>query len=265
MGNEHYPWSSLNNSLFIKRTVESWENLLRGDYPEQIYHDFIKEHAGLFFSYSKDSVFTVVSKLKLASELETDFVVVKDGYSNGTIYEFIEIEKPSSKLFTNRGIPASDFNMALQQVRDWKSFLRKEKKYFNKYLPTTSDFVIHDNNIKFTIIIGRRDLTPLQMEKRQDIAYENNIEIRSFDYLSNCLNSNYYLDECDSDVMDAISANHILNPLYRAFTDAEWRNVCDKKIIRNFHLFDRCSKPFSEYIKPNNLFYSFVEYANSLR
>lgn len=101
MGNEHYPWSSLNNSLFIKRTIESWENLLRGDYPEQIYHDFIKEHAGLFFSYSKDSVFTVVSKLKLASELETDFVVVKDGYSNGTIYEFIEIEKPSSKLFTN--------------------------------------------------------------------------------------------------------------------------------------------------------------------
>ena len=123
-GNQIYNWASLKkeNSHILTEIISKWTELLNSNLPEADYHEFIKEHAGFFFS-GFDRYMTI-SKLKLGSEFETDFVNIKDQRSNGIIYEFIEIEKPSSKLFTQNGTPAKDFNNALLNSISKRNFLR---------------------------------------------------------------------------------------------------------------------------------------------
>lgn len=164
---ELYNWDVLHTSQFdiVPTVLKKWKKLLDENLPERAYQSFLAEHAG-FFLTDNYAGYAVISKLKLGAEFESDFVIIRDGFSNGTIYEFVEIEKPSSKLFTSSGIPATDFNTALQQIRDWRNFLKKNKTYFSKFLPTTSTRVIHDSNIKFKIIIGRRENQRNDIEKR---------------------------------------------------------------------------------------------------
>src|SRR5690554_8201463 len=105
-----YDWPSLHtkNAHIIADIKRQWMDLLEKELPERMYHNYLKEHAGFFFA--KWRTYCVISKLKLGSEFETDFVTVSDHSSNGTFYEIIEIEKPQSKLFTKDGIPSRDLN-----------------------------------------------------------------------------------------------------------------------------------------------------------
>lgn len=128
--------------------------------------------------------YLAISKLKLGSEYETDFVIVKEGYSNGTIYELIEIESPHTALFDKSGKPTAKFNAALQQIRDWKRFLINNKPIFKRILPTTNTRIISNSRLRFKIIIGRRTHDLDQLEKRRQISEEENIEIISFDRLT---------------------------------------------------------------------------------
>jgi hypothetical protein len=50
-----------------------------------------------------DNCHLVISKLKLGSELETDFVTLTYGYSNENNFQLIEIKQPSAKLFSKKG------------------------------------------------------------------------------------------------------------------------------------------------------------------
>ncbi len=96
--------------------------------------------------------------------------------------EFIEIEKPGSKLFTKNWVPAKNFNSALQQIRDWKRFLIENKSWVRKYLSSQTTRVLNNAGVNFTIIIGKRTGDMAEIEKRNQIADENEIQIRPFDY-----------------------------------------------------------------------------------
>lgn len=145
---------------------------------EQSYQTFLSTHPAIFLA--PYDCYLVISKLKLGSEYETDFVVVTEGYSNGTNYSIIEIESPHTKLFTSSGVPTSKFNSALQQIRDWKRYLQDNRTFTKNYLPSTSTRLIRDSKINFKIIIGRRDENIQHLEKRRQIMDTDQIEIISF-------------------------------------------------------------------------------------
>ncbi|WP_200976481.1 Shedu anti-phage system protein SduA domain-containing protein [Echinicola sp. 20G] len=228
--NKLYNWPSLKkeNSIILNEVVENWKVLLNNNLPENDYHEFIKEHAGFFFSGF--NCYLTLSKLKLGSEYETDFINIRDERSNGIIYEFIEIEKPSSKLFNKYGTPAKDFNNALQQIRDWKRFLIDNKSWLRKLLPSQTTRVLHDEGVCFTIIIGRRSDNHLEIEKRNQIASEMGIKIRSFDYLTDLIKKReFYPFAClDSEKGDFVE-NQMENPFYKAIGDSKWKEFCLKK------------------------------------
>lgn len=100
---------------FKSQKIQEWENLLSKNLLENNYQTYLTENAGIFLS--DDDCHLVISKLKLGSELETDFITLSDGFSNGNIFEFIEIKQPSAKLFTDKGLMTAEFNRATQQIR----------------------------------------------------------------------------------------------------------------------------------------------------
>ena len=228
--NKKYNWFSLEteNSTIMSALVERWKNTLDSNLKESVFHQFIHDHAGFFFG--NDNCYLTISKLKLGCDYETDFVNVIDQRSNGIIYELIEIEKPNSKLFTTSGVPAKDLSSAMQQIRDWKRFLIENKAWFKKYLPSQTTRVINNSGVIFTIIIGRRSENALEIEKRNQIANELRINIRSFDYLTDLLERKRFFNDACLDVNSELwLENQIENPFYKAINDSKWRKFCSTK------------------------------------
>lgn len=101
---------------------------------------------------------------------------------------FIEIEKPSKKMFTQTGRPSADFTQAIDQIIEWKSILNQPENqlaFFKKYnLPLELTNKIFKP--QFILIYGRRaeyegneNLT----RKRSELQ-SNDLAIMSYDRLS---------------------------------------------------------------------------------
>ena len=226
-----YDWTKFRNSLVYQDILEVWEKLLTNTrLKEQDYQHFLQQYPAVFLTI-QDS-YLVISRLKLAGTYETDFVIVKEGYSNGTLYELIEIESPHTKLFDNSGKPTAKFNAALQQIRDWKRLLINDKPMFMRTFPTDNTKVIGDSKLSFKIIIGRRSDDQEEVEKRRQIAEQENIEILSFDRLTDIARyRKYYFESAmiSSGQMDSepfYKRNALGNPFFVCMTDSEWRTIC---------------------------------------
>jgi hypothetical protein len=229
----NYDWTDFPKTKLYSDIVAEWQALLDDTNQNELaYHSFLQKTPAIFLTLSES--YLAVSKLKLGSDYETDFVIVEEGYSDGTLYELIEIESPHTNLFDQKGKPTAKFNAALQQIRDWRRFLINNKSEFKKIFPTSSTKIIKDSRLRFKIVIGRKTDNQEHLEKRRQISEQENIEIVSFDRLTDLAKRR----RCFSDVaeiyasqMDSIPydlKNQLANPFYRCITDSEWRSICRK-------------------------------------
>lgn len=224
------------NPDFKIKKLEEWKNLLSQNLLENQYHKFISDNSGIFLG--NQNCHLAISKLKLGSELETDFITLTDGFSNGNIFELIEIKQPNANLFNERGLMTADFNRAVQQIRDWKRWLMDNRNWMKKYLPTINTKVINSNHLKFKIIIGRRLKNEYEIEKRNQIAEEIGADIRSFDYLTDKLERRPFRrigwlpDDVDYSLHEELG-----NPFYKAFTDSQWKKICNESKLSTFHFY----------------------------
>lgn len=228
-----YDWTDFPKTKLYADIISDWETLLENvTLNELAYQSFLQKTPAIFLTILES--YLVISKLKLGSDYETDFVIVQEGYSDGTIYELIEIESPHTELFDKKGKPTAKFNAALQQIRDWKRFLMNNKSEFKKIFPTSSTKIIKDSKLRFKIVIGRRTSNLEHLEKRRQIAEQENIEIISFDRLTDLAKWRRRF----SDVAEIFAAqmkdvryslrNELANPFYKCTTDSEWRSICRK-------------------------------------
>jgi len=65
---------------------------------------------------------------RLGSELIPDFLLCTSN-STGFQWVMVELESPAARVLTRAGLPASKLNQALGQVRDWRSWLRRNIGY----------------------------------------------------------------------------------------------------------------------------------------
>ena len=136
-----YDWNKFINSNIHKQIIHEWETLLSNTkLKEKDYHAFLMAHPGIFLTGPRS--YLVVSKLKLGSFYETDFVIVNEGFSEGTQYNLIEIETPHRKLFDSSGKPTAKLNSALQQIRDWRRFLIDHRTSMKNAFPTLTTRVM---------------------------------------------------------------------------------------------------------------------------
>lgn len=230
---DYFEWTKFPQSGLYKEILNTFSVMLDTlSLKERDYHAYLAEHPAIFLAPYE--CYLVVSKLKLGSEYETDFVTMQEGYSAGMKYTLYEIESPNTALFDSKGRPSQALNTALQQIRDWKRFLINDKSFFKKYFPTSNTRVITNSQLKFKIIIGRRLTSALDIEKRRQISELENVEILSYDRLLE-RSKGYSMFFNEGSIASAqmlnISRNklnELANPFYRCTKDSEWRAICNK-------------------------------------
>lgn len=228
-----YNWEALTKTSLYQTILRDWQELLDDNKLKELdYHNFLYSTPAIFLI--DDNAHLVISKLKLGADYETDFVIVKEGYSEGTIFELIEIESPHSNLFDKSGKPTAKFNCALQQIRDWKRFLINNKSTFKRVFPTVNTRIITDSRLHFKIIIGRRNNNLEELEKRRQISEQENVEIISFDRLTEMAQrrrlffNDSYIVSGQMDDVDYKIKNELANPFFECISDSQWKRMCNK-------------------------------------
>src|SRR6185369_3912623 len=118
-----FDWEILNTAArpFVANIRRQWLRLLRQQQPEEAYQLYLHNHAGLFFDPFVLPV--VISKLRFGADFVTDFIVLEDRGSDGTVFHCIEIETPWTAPFTAKGNPSARLSAASQQVNNWRRWL----------------------------------------------------------------------------------------------------------------------------------------------
>ena len=119
----------------IEKDVNEYKSLLDSEVPESEIHKFLASHTYFFNTILRlFGVSPVYSKIKLGSQYEVDFAFFDTG-SFGPEWYLIEIEPPSKRMFTKSGDPSADLTHAVQQVRDWHSWIHDNADYARKLMP----------------------------------------------------------------------------------------------------------------------------------
>lgn len=261
--NEIYDWHYLksHDCKIMTNLKNDWEAKLNNkNLKECDYHSFLSEHSGLFLGNLK--CLQVISKLKLGSDYETDFIVIKDNASVGPSFGIIEIESPHTNPYKKNGNPSSRLTTAIQQILNWKTWINENRNLFSKMLlPTEQNYLITDRMISNIIIIGRREDFNNQTARRNELANALNICIRSFDYLTDKLNEKYFdlVPQIYSNQMNKVSEkakNDLANPFYKATKDSDWKLFC-REIKHNYHYFAHNHEAILKYRVYNDLLNSF--------
>lgn len=253
-------WAKFSQSPLHQKIISSWEAMLEDDsLKERDYHRYLFLNPAIFLT--THSSYLVASKVKIGAEYETDFVIANEGYSDGTQYTLIEIESPHSKLFDASGKPAAGLNAAIQQIRDWRRLLIEDRALFKRIFPTTSTRVIRNSKLRFKIVIGRRSSNAEHLEKRRQISEIENIEIISFDRLTDFAKRKIYFPKFSmifnqTDDVPSQSLNELVSPFFQCVTDSEWRAICKNG---NFHFYRHVIDKIIEYRKYNSHLEEFTQ------
>jgi hypothetical protein len=230
MGFDILEWELLNNTAkpFAAKIKREWLRLLRQRLPEQTYHSYLHNHAGFFFDEWQRPV--VISKLRLGGDFVTDFVLLEDRGSDGTVFHCIEIETPWTAPFNSKGNPSARLSAAIQQIQNWRRWLLDNRNQALKLFPAFRVRAYREATFKFKIIIGNRGNSLKWLERRHDLAQDLKIGIRSFDLFTDIFDRHLFanyteLYSTESNALDRPTKNRLANPFYCAYTDTTWHNV----------------------------------------
>ena len=237
------PWSLLNVDArpILKEFVASWKKLLQDPSSrEHDYHRLIAGQPALFFLQE----YQVVSKPELGSEHQADFVIASDQRSEGIHYRFVEIESPHAMAYTARGNPSAGLTHAVQQVIDWKRWIKGNRGQYKKLFPSVYSGVQEFDNLSFCIYIGRRNQSSRLTALRNEFSKEVGIDIRSFDSLLDRLSD---LGFCDlvcadwdaSEFDDIVMRNRLANPFLKAYSWGAWKDLVLKGEFVCAHLLEK--------------------------
>jgi hypothetical protein len=249
-------WTLLNNQkrIIVNDILNKWESMLNDEMlSENDYQQFLVDHAGIFFSSPGSHI--VLTKPDLGGEYVPDLVVLYDNESFGFVYRFIELESPHDKVFTSRGTQAVALTNALQQVEDWKRWLSKNQQSGYELFPSKGYKLTGDPQVRFSVIIGRResvkDHEAIRMQK--SLAY--NCDIRTFDYFSDLVRKKTFLSELfaesDSSVTEE-EKNELVSPFFKAMSSGQWRSLRKHNPFYASHSMGMNAKAILKYRSMNN-------------
>lgn len=194
-----------------ERFLSTFNQALSND-KEEFVHQFLSKHAFLFAAYfdlmnpvsehmtgraniyghhlihSTDLLdnncaipyYPVFSKVRIAERFVTDFVLADVGSRGFVNWILIELEPPTVPPFTQQSRPSMRLASALNQIQDWRKWIRENVSYARTIFP--------GRRVRFfyRIIIGRRkhfsdDSTSRLEEMHAD--FRPSIEIMHYDRL----------------------------------------------------------------------------------
>lgn len=126
----------------------------------------------------------VIPKKALGSQYETDFLLA-DRDSLGFHWTAVELEHPNNKAYKSNGDPTWEMTHAMQQIRNWRTWLRDNLDYAQRSIERNGLGLSEINpDLPGLIIIGRRnEESEKHRLKRRDLGKESNIKIHTYDWL----------------------------------------------------------------------------------
>jgi predicted nucleic acid-binding Zn-ribbon protein len=152
--------------------LEAYRELLERNAEEPEFQGFFEENP----IFLEPKIEQAYSKFSLGGELVPDFLLVLHDSS----YLFVEIEKPSDRLFEKKGNPTAVFTHAQQQVRDHLKWVSNNQEFLRK----RECHNLTGDNFKGLLVIGRStDLDPRELDKLDNINAEvrSKYEVKTFD------------------------------------------------------------------------------------
>ena len=227
-----YRWSLLTDEArdILESIRTGWSHLLNERLSEEAYHSYLTENAGCFLNYPWE-ICVAISKLRLGADFTTDFVIGRDGCSAGNTYELVEIETPYDPPFTQKGNPSARLSAAIQQIQNWRRWITENRAEVRKLLPAFGVRTMRSGpNFKFKIIIGNRENSERWLDRRNDLAKDLGIEIRSFEYFSEFIERDFFPDLTNLGSAEELylpnsRRNMLANPFFVAYSDSAWRRL----------------------------------------
>jgi hypothetical protein len=257
------PWQTLRTTLrsHHDQVVQDWIELLESGAGERAGMKFLNEHAGFFFCDSSRRLITI-SEFELGADFRPDFVVTHDFSSFGFSYEFIEIQDPNEQPLKTDGQFSKGLNEAVAQITKWNKWLAGNKDTAKRILPSRE--FLRDDRLaaRYTIIIGRRKNQDSLLALRNYNSDNLNIQIRSFDYLTETLQERYFaplpnLASFEMDQVDTVVRNKLVNPFRMAIPSAEWRRVVST--LEDRHMSAKNAATFVNVASANTRLQPFLE------
>lgn len=265
-------WDTLKDPENIghyRSVCTEWRALLNSSTEKEMaYLKYLHEHAGFFFHNSRNRLLSI-SEFEFGSDLRADFVVCEDRASYGFEYEFIEIESPNDNIYTARGNPSAALTTAVNQIQQWRHWLISHREEAKKILPSKSFIVTDQPAFKYTIIIGRRNFSADYLHMRNMFAEQMNIQIRSFDYLTDKLLQRRFDDipiicSCEFETLDLTTKNQLANPFFTSLKSAEWRKIVKAPSFDTVHMMANNAAIILQNKKANSRLAGFINDWNNL-
>lgn len=265
---KHTPWELLTGSPVLEAILTEWKNLLSDDSNlEAAYQDFLRRHAAMFFPPVPLYDEIVLSGLRLGSDHEVDFVMAHSERSMGFIYTLVEIETPHESAYKNSGDPRPRLIHAIQQTTDWKSWINENPDQVRKLFPSKRLSTTGLSHFRYMVVMGRR--SDRFNEKRNVLANQNDVQIRSFDWFTDNL-VNRRFKSFNAYTSDIIQPTHeednaFSNPFSQAYKDASWRSIVNEPYLRGSHMVGHNLDILTKYRDYNlERQRAFFEYLNTL-
>jgi hypothetical protein len=174
----------------IGSPIEQFRKLLDEDTSEQSYQTFLENNSQLlpreFVQNHGIHLNLVLRKLSMAKDYTCDFFYMAKS-SGDTNYVLIELEKPSSKLFTSNNNFHSDLLAGLNQVNRWRAWFSNHatlQGFAHGTLKPLQMYGMRDNPIyvKYVLVIGRRAEIEQNSLRRSLITAQERYDFKILSY-----------------------------------------------------------------------------------
>ena len=169
--------------------ISEFRKLLETDPDEPPVHRFLQERCKSLVSVIGGGTFRCqISKQRLGAELVPDFLIASQD-SMGIHWLAVELESPRKTPYRQDGHPNRYLNHAIDQIRDWRRWLRNNLDYARRAKAQSGlGLVGIDERVPGLVLIGRRpsdnqEYPHTYNESRRDFMHGERIAIHSYDWL----------------------------------------------------------------------------------
>lgn len=171
--------------MITQKDIDEFVSIVENSGIEEDVQQFLQNHPTLLSHHlGGGGGRYCIAKKSLGGMFIPDFLIA-DLNSMGLNWYAVELENPKVKMFNKNGDPSKYLNHAIQQIRNWRDWLKSNLDEARRLKQDKGlGLVGIEPELKCLILIGRRrDLEEASSEVRRRMNQEINGEIRTYDWL----------------------------------------------------------------------------------
>jgi hypothetical protein len=173
-------WADINDA-----EAKSYLDVLNTATSERPLQKFLEDHPRLLVQHMwGDHGRWMVPQKRLGAEYVPDFVIGEKN-SLDRMWTLVELQSPSTKLFTKKGRRTTQLDEGIEQILSWRRWLAANRDYARR--PPSEGGLgltgITDQSYGLVLIGRAGDRTADDRERLKQLNWDLHIQVRSYDWL----------------------------------------------------------------------------------